>query len=198
VTVFFRGILVIPWFIVAMFYGIGAMFAVIAAWFSIVLTGRYPEGPYDFNAGVLRFGARLNGYYYLLTDEFPPFGLGEDPDYPVRVLVEPRKEEYDRLKTLFRIILLIPVAILSYVMSIILQLVGIVSWLVLVFTASFPEGLYNLMRSSSAYITKAGAYYLLLTEDFPPIWTDEPEEAPRFLGRNAVVSNLPAPPAPAV
>lgn len=197
-SVFFRGILVIPWMIVSIVYGIGAFFAVIVAWFALVITGRYPQGLYDFNAGVVRFSGRLNGFYYMFTDEFPSFGLGEDYDYPVRTLVEPAKPEYSRLKVLFRIILLIPVYILTYIMSIILQLVGIVAWLVLVFTAKLPEGLYKPMRSSSAYLVKASAYGLLLTEDFPPFWTDESEEASRFDGSATAIAPDPPPPPPAV
>ncbi|MDQ3103233.1 MAG: DUF4389 domain-containing protein [Actinomycetota bacterium] len=181
-SVFFRLFIAIPWFIVAFFYGIGAWVATIIAWFAIVFTGNYPQGLYDFNAGFIRFATRINAFFYLLTDEFPSFNGDDEPDYPIRTLIEPPKAEYSRLKTFFRIILLIPVSILSYVMSLILGIVGFVAWLVIVFTGKLPEGLYKPMRIASAYMTKALAYYLLLTEDFPPFWMDEEEEAPRFLG----------------
>ena len=85
-TVFFRWIVLIPWAIVAFFYGIAAYVAVIIAWFALLFTGKYPEGLYDFNAGFLRFAARVNGFGYLLTDEWPPFGGDEDPNYPMRLL----------------------------------------------------------------------------------------------------------------
>ena len=75
-TTFFRPILDIPWLIVAGLYGIAAYVAVIIAWFAIVFTGRYPEGLYNFNAGFLRMSTRANGFAYLLSDEYPPFGGG--------------------------------------------------------------------------------------------------------------------------
>lgn len=181
-TVFFRLLVVIPWLFVALFWGIAAMFAVIGAWFALLFTGRYPEGLYDFNANYLRFITRVNGFTWLLTDEMPSFSGDEEPAYPVRLLIEPPKEEYSRAKVLFRIFLLIPVYILTYVMSIILQVVGFIAWLVLIFTAKLPVGLYKPLRIASAYNAKALAYYMLLTEDFPPFWMDEEEEAPRFLG----------------
>lgn len=181
-TVFFRLFIAIPWFIVAFFYGIGAMFATIFAWFALVFTGNYPQGLYDFNAGFLRFSARVNGFYYLLTDEFPPFGGDDDPSYPIKMLIEPPKAEYSRAKAFFRLILLIPVYILMYVMSLILGVVGLIAWFVLVFTGGLPEGLYKPLRIAAAYSAKALAYFMLLTEDFPPFWMDEGEEAPRFLG----------------
>lgn len=182
-TVFFRYFMAIPIFIVGFFYGIGALLATIVAWFALLITGKYPQGLYDFNAGVIRFSSRANGYFNLLTDEYPPFGLDEDPNYPIRALVEPAKAEYNRMKVLFRIILLIPVYILMYVMSLISGVVAFITWFAILFTGRFSDGLYKPLRASLAYQTKASAYFLLLTEDFPPFWVDEEEEAPRFGGQ---------------
>lgn len=179
-TVFFRIFILIPWMVLGFFYGIGAFVATIVAWFAILFTGRYPQGLHDFNAGCLRWATRVNGFSSLLTDELPSFGGGEDPDYPIRTLVGPPLEEYDRMKTLFRIVLLIPVVILGYVHRLILGACSLIAWFVLVFTANLPGGLYKPMRISSAYVTKSLGYALLLTEDFPPFWQDEEDEAPRF------------------
>ena len=79
------------------------------AWFAIVFTGKYPEGLYNFNAGYLRMISRVYGFEYLLNDEWPPFGGDDAPDYPVRVGVPPPLDEYNRLKTGFRLIVGIPV-----------------------------------------------------------------------------------------
>ncbi len=84
-TVFFRLIVAIPWLIVASLWGIAAFLAVIVAWFALLFTARYPEGLYNFVAGYVRFSNRVNGFTYLLTDEWPPFDGDEDYDYPVRV-----------------------------------------------------------------------------------------------------------------
>ena len=102
-TTFFRGIVVIPWHIVATLYGIAAQVATVIAWFAIAFTGRYPEGLYNFNAGYLRMFSRVNGFYYLLNDDYPPFGGEEAPGYPVRVGVPPALDQYSRLKTIFRL-----------------------------------------------------------------------------------------------
>jgi hypothetical protein len=159
-TTFFRLIVAIPWFIVLTFYAIGAFFATIAAWFALAFTGRYPEGLYNFNAGFLRQSSRVSGFTMLLTDAWPPFGGEEGTDYPVRVLVEPPKDEYS--------------------MQALIQVVAVVAWLVIVLTGKLPLGLYRPLRIASAYTTKATAYGMLMTEDFPPFWQDEEEEAPRF------------------
>ncbi len=68
--------LAIPHYIVLFFLAIGAFFAVIAAWFAILLTGRYPRGLFDYVVGVGRWALRVEAYAFLLTtDRYPPFSL---------------------------------------------------------------------------------------------------------------------------
>jgi hypothetical protein len=71
-----KWLLAIPHYIVLVFLGIAAVFAVIIAWFAILFTGRYPRGIFDFVEGVLRWGLRVEAYAMLLvTDHYPPFRL---------------------------------------------------------------------------------------------------------------------------
>jgi Domain of unknown function (DUF4389) len=68
--------LAIPHYIVLVFLGIGALVAVIIAWFAILFTGRYPRGLFDYVLGVIRWGNRVGAYAFLLvTDQYPPFRL---------------------------------------------------------------------------------------------------------------------------
>ena len=175
---FFRYLLIIPWQIVAAFYGIAAFFAAVIAWFAIVFTGRYPRGLYDFNAGFLRMTTRVNGFYYLLNDEWPPFGGEEAPSYPVRVGVPEPLDTYSRLKTGLRFIVGIPVMILGWVWSLILAVVSFIAWFAILFTGKLPQGLFEPMRNASAYLARAGGYFLLLTEDWPPFSYEDGGAAP--------------------
>jgi uncharacterized membrane protein len=71
-----KWLLAIPHFIVLFFLTIGAVIAVVLAWFSILITGRYPRGLFDFVVGVGRWGLRVQAYTLLLvTDRYPPFSL---------------------------------------------------------------------------------------------------------------------------
>ena len=71
-----KWLLAIPHFIVLFFLYIGALFAVIAAWFAILFTGRYPEGLFRYVEGAVRWSQRVIGYAFLLvTDAYPPFRL---------------------------------------------------------------------------------------------------------------------------
>jgi hypothetical protein len=68
--------LAIPHYVVLFFLGIGAVVAVIVAWFAILFTGTYPRSLFDFVVGVLRWSNRVTGYaFVLVTDEYPPFRL---------------------------------------------------------------------------------------------------------------------------
>jgi len=72
----FKWFLAIPHYIVLGFLSIGAIFAVIFAWFAILFTGNYPKGLFDYVVGVSRWALRVEAYALLLvTDEYPPFSL---------------------------------------------------------------------------------------------------------------------------
>ena len=54
-----KWLLAIPHYIVLFFLYVGAIFAVIAAWFAILFTGRYPRGIFDYVEGVIRWHNRV-------------------------------------------------------------------------------------------------------------------------------------------
>jgi hypothetical protein len=69
--------LAIPHYIVLAFLYLGVLFVVIAAWFAIVFTGRYPRALFEYVEGVIRWHNRVVGYALILvTDRYPPFRLG--------------------------------------------------------------------------------------------------------------------------
>lgn len=71
-----KWLLAIPHYVVLVFLVVAAGFATIFAWFTILFTGKYPKGLFDFVVGVMRWGARVNAYSFLLiTDKYPPFSL---------------------------------------------------------------------------------------------------------------------------
>jgi hypothetical protein len=71
-----KWLLAIPHYIVLAFLYLGVLIAVIAAWFAILFTGRYPRGLFDYVEGVMRWHNRVIGYaFVLVTDEYPPFRL---------------------------------------------------------------------------------------------------------------------------
>jgi hypothetical protein len=176
-TTFFRGLMAIPVMIVAFLFAIGVEIAVFIAWFALVFTGRYPQGMYDFVAKGMRMLGRVNAYYYLLTDQYPPFDGEPDDAYPVRIQVGPPQDSYDRVKVFFRGLLLIPVWIVAYLYALGLAVVTFIAWFAIVFTGKYPAGMFDFARNASAYMLRANAYMFLLTDQFPPV-SEEPQVAP--------------------
>ena len=71
-----KWVLAIPHYVVLFFLALGAVIAVIVAWFAILFIGTYPRRLFDFVVGVLRWSNRVNGYAFtLVTDQYPPFRL---------------------------------------------------------------------------------------------------------------------------
>ena len=71
-----KWLLAIPHFFVLIFLSIGAVVAVVLAWFAILFTGNYPRGLFDYVVGVGRWWLRVQAYAILLvTDRYPPFSL---------------------------------------------------------------------------------------------------------------------------
>jgi hypothetical protein len=71
-----KWLLAIPHVLVLVVLSVAAFFAVVIAWFAILLTGRYPRALFDFVVGVGRWWLRVQAYAVLLvTDRYPPFSL---------------------------------------------------------------------------------------------------------------------------
>jgi hypothetical protein len=71
-----KWLLAIPHYVVLFFLYIAAIFVVIAAWFTILFTGRFPHAMFDFLVGIGRWTNRVIACaHVLVTDHYPPFRL---------------------------------------------------------------------------------------------------------------------------
>jgi hypothetical protein len=71
-----KWLLAIPHYIVLAVLGVGAIFAIVIAWFAILFTESYPRPLFDYVVGVGRWSLRVQAYAFLLvTDQYPPFSL---------------------------------------------------------------------------------------------------------------------------
>ena len=185
---FFRLILAIPWLILAFVYLIAALFTHIFAWVAVVILGRYPEWLYNFNSGVIRYLVRVYAWGYLQTDAWPPFGLAEDPAYPIRVKIAPAAERQSRLTAFFRIFLILPMLVVSYAVNYVHLWVAVIASLTIVFRGYLPEGINNALTFVNSFYARVYGYFALLTDDYPPIGVERAKSAAPM---------PPTPPAPA-
>jgi hypothetical protein len=164
-TVLFRLLLAIPQFVWIMLWSIAVFFAVIAAWFAALATGRVPVALHRFLAAYVRYGVHLGAYVYVIGRRFPGF-TGREGSYGIDVHIEPPHAQ-SRWKTLFRIILAFPALLLASALGGVLLAVAFLGWWYALVRARMPEGLRNLGASCLRYSAHTYAYALLLTDRYP-------------------------------
>ncbi len=165
VTTLLRIFMLIPHIIVLAVLGIAMEIVTLIAWFAILITGSYPRGMWDFSLSVARYAARVSTYGFLVRDEFPPFGGGDE--YPIQYeLAYP--EHMSRLTTFFRIILFIPHYIVIGLLNVALEVVTFIAWWAILFTGRYPQGMFSFAVGVMRWQQRAGAYLLLLTDAYPP------------------------------
>ena len=167
-TTFFRLILAIPHYVVLSLWAIAASLVVIVAWFVLLFTARWPRGMFDFVAGTGRWAVRLSGYYFLLTERYPPFSMGEEPDYPIRAEFPYPEQGIARWRPIVQWLLAIPHLIVLYVLQIVAFVCAIAAGFAILFTGRYPRGLYDIVLGYVRWQTRVNAYYYFLTERYPP------------------------------
>jgi hypothetical protein len=199
-----KWLLAIPHVIVLGFLWVGFVVSTMVAFFSILLTGRYPRSIFEFNVGVLRWSWRVGFYAFsaIGTDVYPPFTL-ERADYPADLDVD-YPERLSRGLVLVKWWLL---AIPHYIIVGILTS-GLVSWatpladgraaaqtgtgligilvfvagVILLFSGRYPHGLFDLIVGLNRWVYRVAAYAALMTDEYPPFRLDmggpEPDGPP--------------------
>lgn len=172
-TVAVRLILAVPHLLALYVLGIAAVFVVVIGWLGALASGRLPRFAATYLSGYLRWYARVGAYLLLLTDEYPPFALG-DAAYPVRLAVGPGK--LNRLTVLFRIILAIPVAIVWMLLSSGLAVtVILIGWLTALIAGRLPASVHQASAAALRYGSRCSGYLYLLTDAYPAgLFGDEP------------------------
>lgn len=171
-TVFFRGILVIPHLIWLSLWGIVVFFAIIGSWFATLFAGQTPLGLHNFIAQYIRYSVQVYGYLLFLADPYPGF-LGDQP-YGADLEVDPPAPQ-NRWITGFRIILAIPALIVASVLTDLMYVVGIISWFACLFIGAMPLGLRNLTAWIVRFNAQTHGYLALLTDRYPSFSTEPTE-----------------------
>jgi hypothetical protein len=165
-TVFFRLILAIPHLIWLVLWSIAALFAGIANWAATLIKGISPPGLHNFLAAYVRYSTHVNAYFYLVADPFPSFA--GKPGYPIDVEIDPPQPQ-NRWKTAFRIILVIPAAILNQVLQYVVQIIGFLGWFVCLALGRMPEGMRDLSAYCLRFQAQTYAYSAVITDRYPSL-----------------------------
>lgn len=187
--------LAIPHYIVLAFLWVGFCVLTFFAWISILFTGRYPRGIFDFNVGVLRWTWRVGFYAYsaLATDRYPPFTL-QDVDYPARLSVAYPEQLSRGLALVKWWLLAIPHYIIVGMFTSglwawtmdnhlaedavtkigggLIGILAVIAALILLFRGRYPRGLFDLLMGLNRWVLRVGTYVSLMHDDYPPFRLD--------------------------
>jgi len=145
--------------------GAVAYFLAIVSWFTIVLTGTHIVGIRQFTTFFMRWRVRALAYLMLLEDAYPPFG---DAPYPASFDIIDPVGPRDRVTVFFRLILAIPHFIVLIFVLLAWLITTVVAWFAILFTGTYPLGLYEFGVGALRWLLRVQAYLLLLVDDYPP------------------------------
>jgi len=167
----------IPHGICLLLYGIAVGVVTFIAFWTILLTGRYPKGMFDFVVGYGRWCSNVNAYLLLLRDEYPPFSREQKMDYPVTLTID-YPEKLSRgvllLKVLFGWLYVgIPHGICLWLYGIAVGVVTFIAFWAILFTGRCPKGMFDFVVGYMRWSNNLTAYLLLLRDEYPPFSGDE-------------------------
>lgn len=175
-TVLFRGLLFLPHLVWLVLWGLVVFLAVIVSWFATLFAGRSPAALHRFVAAYVRYAAHVTAFVTLVANPFPGF-VGAVDSYPLTVTVDPRARQ-NRWKTGFRLILVIPAALLASALSGAATFAAVGGWCFALIMGRMPRGLRDLNAFSVRYGAQHWSYVLLLTDRYPyggpTLETEEP------------------------
>jgi hypothetical protein len=208
-TVLLRLVLAIPHFIWIWLWTIAAVVVVIVNWFATLITGRTPQGLFNFLTAYLRYATHLFAYLGLAANPYPGF-LGA-PGYPVDAEFD-GPEPQRRWVTAFRLFLAIPAIMLALAFEGsglgggfasghderyyagtpgILTTVAFFAWFACLATARMPHGFRDVQAYGLRFLAQVGAYAFILTDRYPDVDPAEPPATgPEHPVRLAVADDL--------
>lgn len=165
----FRIFLAIPILIViwAVQQGAQSGFLIVAPALMIIFRRKYPRWWFDFNLELVRFGARVGAYLTLMREEYP----ATDQYQAVTLDIEYPDVERDlnRWMPLVKWLLAIPHYVVLFLLYIGVVIAVLIAWFAILFTGTFPRGLFNYLVGVGRWTYRVEAYVFLLTTDrYPP------------------------------
>lgn len=170
-------LLAIPHFVLLNALGALSQAIGVVSWFVILFTGALPEGLANLQVMYMRYSTRTSVFAAFMKEEYPPFTFSTTPADPgddarVRVEVTPQLTNRNRLTTAFRIILVIPHVIVLVFLFLGAAVSVLIAFFAVLFTAHWPEGLRDFVVNVMRWGLRVQAYFLLLTDEYPPFAMD--------------------------
>lgn len=176
-TVLLRLLLLVPQFVVVWVLSVVAFFVTVIGWFGALVLGRLPGFAADYLSAFVPYDTRVTAYLMLMHDSYPPFRF-RTPEHPVQV--ELRPGELNRLAVLFRVVLVIPAAIVQGLVYAGWWMVSFIIWLVVLVLGRMPRPLFEATAAIVRYRMRCTAYFVMLTSAYPKrLFGEEADSEPQ-------------------
>ncbi|MFF3226097.1 DUF4389 domain-containing protein [Nocardia suismassiliense] len=191
-----KWLLAIPHYIVLLFLHIAYFVVTVIAFFAILITGKYPRAMFDFNVGVMRWTWRVEFYALsvLGTDKYPPFSLQPNDEYPADLAIDYPERLHRGLVLVKWWLLAIPHYLILAAMTTggmafymysdddgwsgasgitLISILLLVAVIGLLFTARYPQGVYDFVVGINRWSIRVQAYATLMRDEYPPFRLDQ-------------------------
>lgn len=80
----------------------------------------------------------------------------------------PRPQRLSRLLIFVKWLLVLPHLLVLWAYGILASIAGFIGWWAILFTGSYPVGLWNIVYGYVRWTSRVGVYYSLLRDEYPP------------------------------
>jgi hypothetical protein len=133
----------------------------------ILFRQKYPRWWFDWNLELARFTSRVGVYLALMTDRYP--SADEQQSVHLDYRYPDAARDLNRWLPLVKWLLAIPHYVVLFFLDIAAFFVVIWAWFVIVFTLSYPGGLFDFVEGVIRWNVRVTGYALtLVTDRYPP------------------------------
>jgi hypothetical protein len=133
----------------------------------IVFRQKYPRWWFDWNLELQRFGNRVGVYLALMDDRYP--ATDDHQSVHLDYAYPDVTRELNRWLPLVKWLLAIPHYVVLFFLEIAAVVVVIVTWFAVLFTGTYPRGLFDYVEGVMRWHNRVVAYaVILVTDEYPP------------------------------
>jgi hypothetical protein len=133
----------------------------------ILFRQKYPRWWFDWNLELLRFGNRVGIYLALMDDRYP--STDEQQSVRLDIAYPDARLGLNRWLPLVKWLLAIPHYVVLFFLWIGVLFAVIAAWFAILFTGSYPRGIFDYVEGVIRWHNRVAGYaFLLVTDEYPP------------------------------
>ena len=167
-------IILIPHILILVVLELAASLLSLVTWIPVLFTGQYPGWGHTFIGGTVLWRMRVSSYLFGLTDAYPAFSLSDPGNGREAVILFQVQPSYSRLFAIpivggaIRLVLLIPHLIILNILTVVVFLALLVTWIPVLFSGEYPAWGRTFLGGFLRWTTRVYMYQFGLTDRYPP------------------------------